>query len=207
MHKRILALPAALLTAVVVAGCGSDDTPAATPAPSVTATPSATGSAAASTERNDADVMFARMMIPHHRQAVDMAKMARQRAADPKVKELAAKIEAAQEPEIQTMASWLTAWGEPVPTGMPGMDHGGTPMPSMPGGMSDADMKKLESLSGAAFDREFLTSMIAHHQGAIQMAQQEVKNGKNPDAVALAKKMVADQTAEIADIRELLGSS
>ncbi len=207
MHKRILALPAAALTALVVAGCGSDDTPVAAPASSAAA-PSASGSAAASTEHNDADVMFAQMMIPHHRQAIDMAKMAATRAADPKVKELASKIQTAQDPEIQTMSTWLMAWNAPMPTGMPGMDgmDDGS-MSSMPGAMSPADMKKLESLSGAAFDKEFLTSMTAHHQGAIQMAQEEQRNGKNPDAVALAKKIVTDQTAEIAEIRTLLGAS
>jgi uncharacterized protein (DUF305 family) len=84
-----------------------------------------------------------------------------------------------------------------------GMDHGGG---SMPGMMSEADMKKLESLSGAAFDKEFLTMMIAHHQGAIQMAEEQQKNGKNPEAVALATKIAADQTAEIAEIRKLLGT-
>ena len=139
MHKRILALPVAALTALVVAGCGSDDTPAAAPAPSATASPSALSSTGVSAERNDADVVFAQMMIPHHRQAIEMAKMAASRAADPKVKALAGKIEAAQDPEIQTTSGWLMAWNAPMPTGMPGMDHGGMSMPSMPGAMSDAD--------------------------------------------------------------------
>lgn len=202
MHKRVLALPAAVLTAIVVAGCGSDDTPAA--APSVSASPSASSSASVSAEHNDADVMFAQMMILHHRQAIDMAKMVPTRAANPEVKALASKIQAAQDPEIQTMAFWLVSWKMPVPTGMPGMDHGEA---SMPGMMSDADLKKLGSLSGSAFDREFLAMMVAHHQGAIRMAEEQEKNGKNPDAVALGKKIAEDQTAEIAEIRKLLGAS
>ena len=203
MNKRVFALPAAVLTALVVVGCGSDDTPAAAPTTSPTASPSASDSVSA--EHNDADAMFAQMMIPHHRQAVDMAKMAADQAADPRVKQLAAKIQTAQDPEIQTMASWLMAWDEPMPTGMPGMS--GMEMPGMPGMMSGADMKKLESLSGAAFDKEFLTMMIAHHQGAVQMAQEQQKNGENPDAVTLAKKIVTDQTAEIAEIRKLLSAA
>lgn len=208
MNKRIFALPAAALTALVLAGCGSDDTPAAAPASATTATaPSASSSAEASAEHNDADIQFAQMMIPHHRQAIDMAKMASTRASSPDVKALAAKIQTAQDPEIQTMSTWLLAWKAAVPTGMPGMDDGGMSMPSMPGAMSDADMKKLESLSGAAFDKEFLTSMTAHHKGAIQMAQEEQKNGKNSEAVALAAKIVTDQTAEIAEIQKLLSAS
>jgi len=207
MNKRVFALPAAALTALVLAGCGSNDTPAATPA-SATA-PAASSSPSMSTAHNDADVMFAQMMIPHHRQAIDMAKIASTRASSPDVKALAAKIRTAQDPEIQTMSTWLLAWKAAVPTGMPGMDHGdgGMSMPSMPGAMSEADMKKLESLSGAAFDKDFLTMMTAHHRGAIQMAQEQQKNGENPEAVALAAKIVTDQTAEVAEIQKLLSAS
>ena len=207
MHKRFFALSAVALGTVLLAGCGSDDTPGT--APSSTAAPSASGSAQVSAEHNDADAMFAQMMIMHHRQAIDMAKMAATRAASADVKTLAAKIQAAQDPEIQTMSTWLMAWDAAMPTGMPGMDmgEGNSSMPSMPGGMSDADMEKLEALSGAAFDKEFLTMMVAHHEGAIQMAQQQVKNGKNPEAVGLARKIVADQTAEVAEIQKMLGPS
>lgn len=205
MQKRFLALPAAALTALVLAGCGSDDTPASAPAaPAAPSAPSTSSPAGASTEHNDADVTFAQSMIPHHRQAIDMAKMASTRAASTDVKALATKIAAAQDPEIQTMSTWLTAWNAPMPTGM---DMGDGMSSSMPGMMSDADMKMLESMSGAAFDKEFLTMMTAHHKGAIQMAQEEQKNGKNPEAVALAKKIVTDQTAEIAEIQKLLGAS
>ena len=78
-------------------GASSSSAPAA---PSASAQPSATF--------NDADVMFAQMMIPHHEQAVEMADLAATRASDPEVKELATKIKAAQDPEIQTMKGWLT---------------------------------------------------------------------------------------------------
>src|SRR3569833_236473 len=97
-------------------------------------------------------------MIGHHRQAVQMAAMAEGRASGPGVKELAAKIKDAQQPEIDTMNEWLTAWGKPAPMpgtsmtpGMPGMDHG-----AMPGMMSAEDMSKLMSAKGAAFDKQFL---------------------------------------------------
>lgn len=214
MNKRIIALPIVALSALLVAGCGSDDSPAAAPGTTTMpssmpmpseAMPSESGTEEVSAEHNDADIMFAQMMIMHHRQAIDMAKMASTRAASADVKTLATKIQAAQDPEIQTMSTWLTTWNAPMPTGMPGMDMGDS-MP-MPGSMSEMDMKKLESLSGAAFDKEFLTMMITHHKGAIQMAQEQEKNGKNPQAVALAKKIVADQTAEIAEIQKILASS
>ncbi len=92
-----------------------------------------------------------------------MAKKGATQAASPEVKQLAAQIQAAQDPEINTMTGWLNAWGQP--TSMSGMT--GHSMDSMPGMMNDADMTKLGTLSGSAFDRQFLTMMTAHHTGAI----------------------------------------
>ncbi|MBP2706140.1 DUF305 domain-containing protein [Microbispora sp. RL4-1S] len=143
--------------------------------------------------------MFAEMMIPHHRQAVEMAKPAEDRAGSSQVRELAAKIEAAQTPEIQTMSGWLTGWGLKAPgEGAMPMDHG------MPGMMSASDMKKLERLSGAAFDKAFLTMMIRHHEGAIAMAKEEQANGAYEPARRMAASIVSSQSAEIRTMKELL---
>jgi uncharacterized protein (DUF305 family) len=164
-----------------------------------------TGASAGASSANEADVMFAQMMIPHHRQAVEMAALAGTRASDPDVKALAGKIEDAQQPEIDTMTGWLAAWGAPAPMPvtsageMPGMDHG-----RMPGILSEADMRKLAAANGAAFDKQFLTMMIAHHQGAVTMAQGEVAQGADSDAKALAQKIITDQQAEITTMQELL---
>jgi len=152
---------------------------------------------------NDADVTFAQQMIPHHRQAIEMAKLAETRSDDPEVKKLANDIEMAQDPEIQTMTGWLEAWGKDVPVGMSGGGHGGAGMHGM---MSAADMTSLEGAAGAVFDRTFLQMMIEHHEGAIQMARTEQANGKNADAIALAKQIETAQTAEIRVMRQLLGS-
>jgi uncharacterized protein (DUF305 family) len=149
---------------------------------------------------NDADVTFAQMMIPHHRQAVQMASMADGRASDAEVKTLAGKIQQAQQPEIDTMTGWLTAWGKPMPSASGAMDMGH----AMPGMMSDADMNKLMAATGAAFDKQFLTMMVGHHEGAITMAQEETTKGSNPDAKALAQKIVADQQAEITTMKAIL---
>ncbi|MFI6496791.1 DUF305 domain-containing protein [Nonomuraea typhae] len=173
-------------------GAGHDMSAMSSTAPS--AAPSTPASSAA--VFNDADVMFAQMMIPHHRQAVEMADLAETRAADKEIKELAAKIKGAQDPEIQTMEGWLKEWGKPMPTG--GMDH------SMPGIMSEEDMKKLEAAKGAAFDRMFAELMIAHHNGAIEMARTELEQGSDPRAKALAKAIESAQQAEVAQMRKLL---
>ncbi|WP_200213696.1 DUF305 domain-containing protein [Micromonospora coerulea] len=209
MFTRTVARRAALagataLVAVALAACGGTDHSTAgsghdMPGMGGTGTPTAGATASFGT----ADVTFAQLMIPHHQQAVEMAGLADTRAADPELKKLAGQIRAAQAPEIATMTGWLTAWGRPTPSagaghGMPGMAHG------MPGMMSAADMAKLTAATGADFDRQFLTMMIAHHEGAITMAKDELAEGVNPDAKALAQQIVAAQQAEIDTMNKIL---
>ena len=152
---------------------------------------------------NEADVSFAQDMIPHHRQATEMADMAESRAQDSDVRELASKITAAQQPEIDLMSGWLESWGEEVPEEeMSGMDHSD----GMPGMMSSEDMAALEKSSGDEFDQMFLTMMIEHHEGAIEMAKTEEEQGKYKDATTLARKIQKDQAAEIRTMEALLKS-
>jgi len=196
--KSSLRIPVVAVSAVLALGglvaCG-DDKPA-----DMTASQTA--------EFNQADVMFAQMMIPHHEQAVEMAKLAPTRAKDPKVKQLAAQIAGAQQPEIDTMTGWLSSWNQPM-TG----DHAS--MAETPGamntttgdGMADAAaMAKLKAATGAAFDRQFLELMQVHHEGAIAMAKTEITDGKYPAAVALAHAVEEAQTKEVALIKQLLKS-
>lgn len=220
---KTLAVAFALITAASVAGCGSSATPSSAPSG---ASPAASAAAPASTtEHNDADVTFAQQMIPHHAQAVRMAELAPQRASSAQVKQLAAAIQSAQQPEIDQMTAMLKNWGAPVPEvpanngsdssgmgDMPGMDHGsGAPAPasmdhgSMQGMMSGSQMTQLGQASGAAFDRQFLSLMIAHHEGAVQMSSIELRDGSNPEAKALAQKITDAQHAEIAQMRQMAG--
>ena len=151
---------------------------------------------------NKADVGFAEEMIQHHRQAVDMAELADSRAVSPEVKELATKIKGAQDPEIETMSGWLTAWGEKVPEDMAGMGHDmGSGMPGM---MSADDMADLEKASGAAFDEKFLKLMVEHHEGAVEMAETEKTEGKYGPAIDLAEDVITAQTAEIEQMNKML---
>ena len=193
-----------LAVSLVLTGCGGSTTTApANPAPS---TPSAAQSA---TQHNDADVEFAQMMIPHHRDAVAMAELAADRAESGEVKALAEQIEAAQQPEIDQLTGFLNAWGAevPPPNSMEGMDHGSMPSASggsgMSGMMTPAQMEQLRNATGAQFDEMFLTMMIEHHRSAISGAQKEIAQGSNPDAKALAEKIVADQTAEITRMQQM----
>lgn len=154
---------------------------------------------------NDQDVEFAQGMIPHHRQAVDMAELAQTRASSAEVKALAATIQGAQDPEINTMEGWLTDWDKPLPDdGMSGMDHGSMGNDPMPGMMSTDDMDSLSKASGTEFDKSFLTMMITHHEGAIEMAESEIADGSSAEAIALAKQVKDAQTGEIATMTNLL---
>ncbi|WP_169989083.1 DUF305 domain-containing protein [Microbispora sp. H10836] len=199
-----LAIPVALLGAgLLLTACGSTDSATHDMSSMSSMSPMPTESQAPATnaaaDHNDADVMFAQMMIPHHRQALEMAKLAEERAASSQVKELAKQIEAAQDPEIQTMTGWLESWGVQAPSenAMP-MDHG------MPGMMSEEDMKKLEGLKGAAFDRAFLQMMIQHHEGAVAMAKEEVAGGAYEPAKQMAESVISSQSAEISRMKQLL---
>ncbi|MGW1737979.1 DUF305 domain-containing protein [Nocardia sp. NPDC001965] len=202
ISKSITGTALAILTAaVVVTGCtDSGDT---SPAADTAATSAVGGTATTSVagDHNQADIRFAEEMIPHHRQAVEMAAMVPSHTENPEVIDLAARIQQAQDPEIATMAGWLQAWGvaEPETGGHSGMDHG-----SMPGMMTDEQMSQLEAARGPEFDRMWLTMMIAHHEGAVRMAETELAEGVNPDAQALARQVIDAQQAEIDRMRALL---
>ncbi|MBB2910743.1 uncharacterized protein (DUF305 family) [Streptosporangium becharense] len=198
LRRLALSVTAGAGALALLTACGGGDDAMTGHAGVSSSVPTPTASQSPGASFNDADVMFAQMMIPHHEQAVEMAELAETRAADAKVKELAAKIKAAQDPEIATMTEWLTAWGRPaVPEG----GHGGHGMPGM---MTEEDMVKLQAAKGAAFDRLFCRLMIAHHKGAIEMAGTEQAQGADPKAKELAKTIETAQQAEIEQMQEIL---
>lgn len=154
---------------------------------------------------NAADQMFLVMMIPHHEQAIEMADILLAKSGIPdEVTELAQKIKDAQGPEIETMRSWLEEWNVDYDEdsmggmgGMGGMGHGD-------GMMSEGEMTALEDASGAEAARLFLEQMIVHHEGAIDMGEMALRGARNPDVIALIDKIIADQTAEVATMRDLV---
>ncbi|MEN9753289.1 MAG: hypothetical protein RL670_980 [Actinomycetota bacterium] len=146
--------------------------------------------------RMNAAVMFAQMMIPHHQQAVDLGTLAETRASSPAVKALAAKIKAEQAPEISLMKGWLKDAGIDPDRGMGHMGHG------MDGMLTGSQMSELETAKGKVFDSLFLTRMIAHHEGAVQMAK-EVETSGDAKLAKLAKAIIKSQTEQIAYMKEL----
>ena len=201
--KLRIALPTAVaVLGLTLAGCGADDT---TNGMDMGSGSTSSQSAQAGVVFNDADIMFTRMMYPHHAQAVEMADLAEGRTDNEAVLDLATQISGAQAPEMEQMTALLESFGQPAPMdGMDGMDGmaGG-----MNGMMSAEEMAALEAATGAEFDQLWLTMMVAHHTGAIEMANVELADGSNADTQQLATDIIAAQEAEIAVMDELLAQS
>ena len=154
-----------------------------------------------------ADVAFVQMMVPHHRQALEMAALAPERAASPQVLALARRIDAAQAPEIWLMSQWLAAEGvdAPQPGDDPGQwDHGAHGHAGMAGLLSPEEMAALIRAEGGDFDRLFLEGMIRHHDGAVQMATEAMPESTDARVLELMEEVATGQLAEIARMRRLL---
>lgn len=224
---RRAALPLALLVlGLGLAACSGDDAPSvARPAPPTTFTagevpvlvpgrpgeeaevlaPGETGTRQNRLAYEDAEVAFVTGMVPHHAQALEMAALAPERAADPRVKALAARIAADQAPEIATMQAWLEQ------NGLPAADedarhgghggHGG----GMKGMATEGDLARLVAAEGTAFDRLFLELMTEHHEGALAMVE-EVGSPVNAVVAEIAADTQAKQSVEIARMQQLLAS-
>lgn len=169
------------------------------------------------TDHNDADIAFATDMIQHHAQALSMVDLTVDRTLDPEVQQLADDIREAQGPEIETMSDWLQDWNEEVPQTMRDHASAGHDMEgmgdslegmdsAMPGMMSAEDFDELENAPDSEFQTMWLEMMIAHHQGAVEMAQDQQDNGQYKAAVDLAGDVVDTQTVEIDTMNTLLGS-
>ena len=213
--KRTHVLSAfAVASTLALAACGeatesrnTDATTSATSTATTTAETTETTTATTEADReisadhNDADIMFAQMMIPHHQQAVEMSEVLLAKDDIPaEVVEFAQRVIDAQGPEIDRMNAMLEAWGQqPVTGDMGEMDHGG-----MSGMMSEEDMTALEDAKGTEAARLYLEQMTAHHEGAVDMARDEVADGQNPQAIALAEQVIEDQEAEIAQMQQML---
>jgi uncharacterized protein (DUF305 family) len=204
MKISTFALTAALAASVGLAGCAADtgttggNSTHGTDHGSPSATSSMTPDPKA--DHNQADIMFSQMMIPHHAQAVEMSDVILTKPNIPsEVTALATRIKDAQAPEIETMAGWLKSWN--VPTMM--SDHSGHGM----SGMVDAEgLSKLKAAQGTEAARLFMEQMMGHHEGAIDMAQQEIGAGKHAGTVQLARAIVTAQEAEIAEMKKLLAA-
>lgn len=146
----------------------------------------------------DKDVSFVRSMVPHHAQALEMARLAPERAGDGRVARLADRIAAGQGPEIDVMQAWLRQQG------LPAVDvDAGHGQHDMPGMASPEEMARLMASRGGAFDRLFLDLMTRHHEGALRMAQDSF-GATHPVVTELIGDVASTQAAEIDRMQGLL---
>jgi uncharacterized protein (DUF305 family) len=203
----VVVVLAGAVTVAVAANMGSGGS-AAAPRPSVSAAPphrvvlpgapgdeavvsdSDTVKAPDGSTYNGIDTTFVHMMIVHHQQAIEMAKLAPDRAANERLGALADRIAAAQPFEINFLRTWLKE--RSLPENDPAHDH-----TSMPGMQSDADMAALAASTGAAFDAKFAAMMTDHHRGALRMAADVIKGGSDEKLREVANEMAVEQGSEI----------
>jgi uncharacterized protein (DUF305 family) len=146
----------------------------------------------------DYDRLFLSNMIAHHEGAVDMAELALTNAKHQEIKDLANAIVTAQTSEIKDMTSWQAQWGYPPSSGEMMMDH------SAMGMMADMDSmtESLKGLTGDAFDKQFMSSMIEHHQSAIDMAVSGKTNAFHSEVITLTENIVKAQSSEITQMKQ-----
>lgn len=143
----------------------------------------------------EADVRYVTMMIPHHEQAITMTDLVADRASDRQVRVIAGRIADAQSGEIGVMRDWLFRYGTP------GEHQNHDTHGPMPGMATPGQIDALRAANGPDFDRLFLDLMIAHHEGALTMAEQELAQGVQTRAIEMAQDVIASQSSEIERMR------
>lgn len=173
---RIAHLTLLLVALVVLAACGGDDS-----------------NENETAQARQTDQAFMRSMVPHHESAVEMAKMALEKAERPEIKQMAEEIISAQEAEIAQMKrAHQRIFGSALEPSS--MSHAELGLSAEEAGM-DMDMSMLEDAE--EFDREFIDMMTAHHQAAIRMARVELARGGDAEVKKLAQAIVDAQAKEI----------
>lgn len=196
-HGKLSVIMAVLLA---LAGCGTAAPRPAAVAPLPAVTPSAALPGVPGV--NATDVMFVQMMLPHHRQGIQIVRMAKDREPREEVRILAAAIDTTQSDEVDMMMGWLRAWQQPETPADPHAHdaHGGVPETSL------AAIAALQKATGADFDRRFLDMMIAHQDDAIQLARMELATGLDPGTKDFARRVDQSRTAEIKQMLRLRGT-
>ena len=220
----VLSVILGLTMMLFIGGCSNSQDSQET----ATSTANSPAGSESATLHNRADVAFVTGMIPHHEQAVEMsdlilAQPVSAAGSNAEVRALAQQIADAQAPEVELMETWLEDWGMSSDTvtddggmnmgggekdghDMAGHGSGGGEMDDgeMNGMMTESQMNELSQATGAELDQLYLELMIAHHEGAIEMAQTELKGGRNPAALKLAQGIIDTQQAEIEQMQALL---
>jgi uncharacterized protein (DUF305 family) len=151
----------------------------------------------------EADVRFMQGMIAHHAQAIYMSRLAAGHGANAKLLKFAQKVDQSQIVEIRLMQDWLRANGQEAP------DTSSWHSMQMPGMLTAEQLKQLEGSKGTEFDRQFLTLMIQHHNGALKMVSDLFAtplSGQDVDVSVFANDVQSVQTAEIGAMQQMLSN-
>lgn len=196
--KKTLSFSALILgAALALTGCSGD--PQQTEKPSAS-TAHSQHSMSQSVSVNDADMAFALGMKMHHEQAIEMSDILLEKESIPEdIAALATRIKAAQSPEIEHMDRWLAEGDMSESMDHPGMEHGDGMVP-------EDEIKALKEASGNQAAKLFLEQMITHHEGAVDMAETEINEGRYPAAIDLSKDIVKSQNEEIQEMKQLLAT-
>ncbi|SEG80125.1 Uncharacterized conserved protein, DUF305 family [Nonomuraea solani] len=146
---------------------------------------------------NAEDVMFVQMMVQHHRQGIEIARVGSSRATNAELKNLTAAIESTQQDEVEMMLRWLHSWDQPLTPATSAHDHHG--------GMPETDVKRIQALKKSKnFDYDVLNLLIAHQDDAVQMAAGEVSGGANPAVQQWAAQVQASRRSQIDLMMDLI---
>lgn len=189
-----------ILLIFALAGCGT----AAETLGGSAATKPASISGHANAENNAADVRFALRMITHHRQTLQLASLMQDKEnVSDEIRSLAIKTASIHEPETAQLEGMLRAWGELDSTTQSQRKHA-SGAHQLPGMVDDSEIARLASLKGERASRTFLKLMIDHHQATIKVAEAELADGSNAEAIALARTIAETQRQELGRMREML---
>jgi uncharacterized protein (DUF305 family) len=194
MYRARRTLAGVLVAGVALAGCGSADDGGG---PTSSAPQPGAGQVVQDDVHNAQDVAFAEVMIAHHRQGIELAKLAPGRTSDAKVLAIAKQIADEQTPELAEMTVWMTEWGKPLPAP-------GAAVTGITGIAPATEVAKLRAAKDAAFDRLFLTLMIAHHEGGVSQSRDEQRTGADERARGLAEDMAGSEEERLAELKKLV---
>jgi uncharacterized protein (DUF305 family) len=142
-------------------------------------------------DHNAADATYAASMLPHHELGVRMAELAVARADNVLVRRVAFKMQNYQKAELVSLRRWAKSWHATAGDHIHGM-------------LTPAQEAELATLSGPEFDRSFLSEMIRHHEGAIEMSRIELTAGRSSGARTVANSVAKIQQEQIDQMHELL---
>ncbi|WP_067509367.1 DUF305 domain-containing protein [Actinoplanes sp. TFC3] len=195
MKRFVVAVSAALL----LGACG---TAPQTAGPEVSPS-SVKAGVVAGAEHNDIDVMYLQMMVAHHKQGLEMVRIAEKSADRDDIATLAKAIDATQSDEVTLMKKWLTDWKQPTTVDhAPNAhaDHGGLPA------TGPEEIDALKKASGTAFETAFLNLFVAHQHNAVEMAQLETSQGDNKETKAFADRVRESRTDQIQQMLTMMNA-